>query len=295
MQVMSWTEVLRRLGMGIVVDVVRGAQRHDVPGQAAKISYYFFLSLFPCVLIVFSLTGFLGGDAAFSAIAAASREAVPDYAWQFVEAAIREITERRRPGILSAGILLTLWSASSGVASVATALNKIFALEEERPWWQRRLIAISILAVGVVLIVIVAAALVRSVDWLRDTGLAEAWRIGRWPLAGLALTATFWLAYSFLPAHRSRAADEQMTVGAIAAAAMWAGATALLTLYYENVGRLGRAYGFIGAIIALMIWFYISSFVVLIGGELASALVRRHRAPHLPPAPARASRRTVPT
>src|SRR5687767_6754373 len=92
-----------RLVHADVVAVVRAtaheAVTDDVEGEAAKMAFYFFLSLFPLVLIVFALTGIVGGDEAFGRIVAVAHGVVPRHAWQVVEDLLREITHRERPGV----------------------------------------------------------------------------------------------------------------------------------------------------------------------------------------------------
>lgn len=256
---------------------VREAIRDDLAGEAAKMAYFFFLSLFPLVLIVFALTGIVGGDDAFVYLTNAAEAVVPGSAWQFVQELIREITERERPGALSVGIVLTLWGASNGIASLTMALNRVYDLHEGRGWWKRRALAIVILAVGTILLVLGATALVLGVTWLGGPRLASLWNVLRWPLAFVLVAATIWLAYYVLPARDQRGALAETAVGALVATTGWMLATAAFGLYVNNFARYGRTYGAIGAIIVLMIWFYITALAVLFGGELAALLEQRHR------------------
>ena len=242
-------------------------------------AFFFFLSLFPLVLIVFALTGLVGGDVAFARIAAFAQTAVPSYAWPFVGELIREITDRERPGILSLGIVLTLWAASNGIDALTVTLNRIYAVRERRSWWRRRGLAILILAAGTTLVVIGVAVVGPGLVWLRDTGLGPAWGVLRWPVAFLLTTATIWLAYRFLPARDQRGALRETAVGAVAASVGWTLATLLFGVYVTNFGRYGRTYGAVGAIIVLLIWFYIIGFAMLLGAELAAVLEQRRRQP----------------
>ena len=267
---------LREIGReaaSVVKATVREALDDDLAGEAAKIAYFFFLSLFPLVLIVFALTGLVGGDEAFARIAAAAETLVPGSAWQFVRELIREITERERPGVLSVGILLTLWAASNGIDALIRALNRIYDLTEGRGWWWRRALAVVVLITGTVLLVVGAGALVPGVDRV----LGPLWAVVRWPLAVAVVTTTVWLGYYVLPARDQRGALRETAVGAVVATVGWILATALFGVYVTNFGRYGRTYGAIGAIIVLMIWFYITGFAVLFGGELAAVLEHRRR------------------
>lgn len=272
----------RRLGalgrevVAVVRTVIRNAITHSLVGEAAQVAFFFFVSLFPLVLILFALTGIVGGDEAFTRIAAAAETAVPDYAWQFVRELIREITDRPRPGMLSLGVLLTLWAASNAIDGLTQGLNVIYDVREGRSFWKRNLLAIAILAAGMLLLVLGATAFVPGLSWLRFIGLEGAWRVARWPLAFLVITATMWLAYRFLPARDQRHAPVETIAGAFAATILWILTTSLFGLYVANFGQYGRMYGAIGAVIVLLIWFYITAFAVLLGAEFAAALEHRH-------------------
>ena len=241
-------------------------------GEAAKMAFFFFLSLFPMILVVFSLTGLVGGPAAFERITTIAESTVPEYAWQFVSAVIAEITERNRPGVLSVGILLTVWAASNGIAALTGGLNTMYDVTESRPWWRRRLLALAILATGVVVVVGGASLLVYGMTLVRGTPLGAVWRAARWPVGWLLLVGIIWLAYRHLPAREQRGSWRETLVGAVAAGVLWTLATLLFRLYIANFSRYGRTYGAVGAVIVLLLWFYISALAILLGGELAATI-----------------------
>jgi membrane protein len=197
---------------------------------------------------------------------------VPDYAWQFVRSLIEEVTDRRRPGTLSFGVVFALWSASSGVTALTGGLNTMYDVQDRRPWWKRRLLALGVLAVGAVLLVLGAAALIPTEGWLRAQGLAPLWAYALWPASLLVITATAWMAYTFLPAGDERPSGRATLVGAGAASALWLVATLLFRLYVTGFRSYSRVYGAIGAVIVLLLWFYITALAVLLGGELAATL-----------------------
>lgn len=253
----------------------RNARDDDLTGEAAKMAYFFFLSLFPMVLVLLAVTGLVGGEFAFVRITQAARTTVPDYGWQFVTSLIREVTDRRRPGTLSVGVIFALWAASSGVAALMGGLNTMYDVEERRPWWKRRLVALVVLAVGATLLVLSTAAFIPTAAWLEERGLWAPWSFARWPLGFLLLTGTAWMAYAFLPAGNERPSGRKSLLGAVVASALWIVATLLFRLYIAGFGRYSRVYGAVGAVIVLLIWFYIAALAVLVGGELAATLESR--------------------
>lgn len=262
----------------LVRATIHDAIDHDLSGEAAKMAYYFFLSLFPLVLVVFSITGIVGGNEAFTRITQALETSVPQHAWQFVRELVGEVRDQRRPGILSIGIVLMAWAGSNGIAALIRGLNAVYAVREERRWWHRRLIALAVLVVGVILIVLAATAFVPGLELLRRGGLAGVWRVARWPFAFALLTGAIWLAYNYLPARDQHHARAESLVGAIVAMILWLGVTWMFRLYVANFGRYGRVYGAVGAVIVLLIWFYITALAVLAGGELAAQLERQRAA-----------------
>ncbi len=235
-------------------------------------AYFFFLSLFPLVLVLLTLTGIVGGESAFDRITQAVQSTVPDYAGQFVTNLIREVTDRRSPGTLSLGVVFALWAASSGIAALMGGLNTMYDVEEGRPWWKRRLLALGVLTVGAVLLVVGVAAVIPTEAWLRERGLGVSMSYARWPLGFLLLTGAAWIAYWFLPAGDARPSGRKTLIGAGVASALWIVATLLFRLYIASFGRYNRVYGAIGAVIVLLLWFYITALAVLVGGELAATL-----------------------
>lgn len=255
---------------------VRHAMRDDIAGEAAKMSYFFFLSLFPLTLIVFALTGIVGGDAAFERIATVARDIVPDYAWQFVQEIIREIAGQRRPGVLSFSVILTYWAASNGIAALVHGLNASYSVEETRSWWARRFLALAIMVSLVLLVVAVAAAFIPALGVLRAFGLADVWWAIRWPVGFVILVSFLWLAYRFLPANQRRRSSRWTFLGASIAAAACVAATLAFQFYVDNFGRWGRLYGAIGAVIVLLLWFYMTALIVLAGAEISATMEQRY-------------------
>jgi membrane protein len=266
----------------LVRATIRNADDHDLLGEAAKVAFFLFLSLFPVVLVLLSLTGLIGGEQAFDRIARAVQTMIPEYGWQFVRELIREVTDGERPGVLSFGIVFALWAASSGIAALMTGLNSMYGIDEARRWWKRRLIAVAVLVAGAILTVLGAAVFIPAETWLADRDLLPLWRYARWPVSYLLLTGTAWIAYLYLPARAQPASIGKTLAGAALASALWLLAALLFRIYVADIARYGRVYGAVGAVIVLMMWFYLAALAVLLGGEVAATLesrrmMRQHR------------------
>jgi membrane protein len=256
---------------------LRGVVVHDLDGEAAKMAFWLFLSLFPVVLVVFALTGIAGGDAAFGRIVHVAHGMVPPHAWPVVDALVRELTGRERPGVLSVGVLLTAWAASSGIVGLVQALNRMYELRDGRGWWRRRALALGVVTVVAALAVLAATALLPALGLLPGWRSMRAWNVTRWPLAfGLVATAV-WLAYLVLPARGQRHALRETAIGAVVATTLWAVATAGFGWWVGRFGRYDATYGAVGAVIVLLLWLYLTSGCILVGAELAVVLEQGDR------------------
>ena len=118
--------------------IFRESLHDQLPGEAAKAAYYFFLSFFPAILALFALTGILGGDRAFEWIMERLALALPGQAEIYLAQFVREVTGDSRPGLLSLSVLLTLWASSNVFVALTQGLNVMYDLEETRRWWLRR-------------------------------------------------------------------------------------------------------------------------------------------------------------
>lgn len=261
----------------VVRQVFREAMHDRITAEAARAAYFFFLSLFPLILAMFALTGILGGDRAFDWIMGRLRLALPGEAAVYLEEFVAEITGETRPGILSFSILFTLWSSSNIVATLADGLNRMYDLVETRPWWKRRLIALVALVVGSVFLLIGTVAMLAGPGLLDLVGLAAAWEILRWPLAVVMLVLLMWLVYYLLPDRSMKGSARPTLVGALAGTGVWLLGTVGFRVYVSQFGRYSELYGFVGGIIVLLLWLYLTSLAILLGGEVAATLEQRWR------------------
>lgn len=255
--------------------VVSDALEDNITGEAAKSAYYFFLSLFPMLLVLFAVTGIVGGEAAFERIMSWLSTAMPEEAMQFVEGFVRDITDQSRPGLLSIGILLTVWAASNFFAALGDGLDVMFDVRDRTTWWKKRLKALLLMVVGGITLVGGAFAILAG-PWLADIlGLSEWARWFSWPIVFAMLVTLFWLIYYIMPAHRQDGIRRELLYGAIAGAVLWLVAAGLFRFYVRGFADYGATYGFLGGIIVLLLWLYISSIAILFGGEVAHTIAGR--------------------
>lgn len=252
--------------------IVKEAREDNLTGEAAKVAYYAFLSLWPLFLGLFALTGLLGGEPAFEWIMNGIKSIMPAEPTRFLEQFVREITDQQRPDILSIGIVLTFWSGSNIFASLTDGLNAIYDVEEGRSWWKRRLLALGLLVCASVLATGGATAVLAGAEILAALGLADAWNLARWPLAYLLLTALAWVAYYYLPDREQDMSARYVTIGSLVGTGLWLLATTGFRVYVANWGSYGSTYGLVGSILVLLIWLYLTALAILFGGEVAVSL-----------------------
>lgn len=185
--------------------------------------------------------------------------------------------------LLSASLLIAIWSASGYVSTFTRASNRIYGVREGRAWWKLQLLEIALAAVALVLMAVAGAGLVISgplVDAVGNAlGVGETARtvysIGRWPvlivLFTLLLSLLFWIAPN-VQQPRFR----WLTVGGAVALLVWAVVSFGFGLYVANFGSYDRTYGSLGAIVAFLVWLYLSNTAVLLGVEV-NAEVQRGR------------------
>jgi membrane protein len=256
------------LGKTVVLEAIDDR----LTAEAARAAYYFFLSLFPAILALFALTGIFGGDAAFEWIMGRLRTSLPGDAAAYLQRFVLEVTGESRPGILSFSILFTLWSASNVVVAVTDGLNRMYDVEERRSWWLQRMVALGVVVVGAVLLVGNAVALLAGPELLDLVGAAGFWSVLRWPLAMLLLVAMTWLLYLVLPERSCRGAALPTLLGAVVGTALWILTTWGFRVYVRSFGNFDQTYGFVGGIIVLLLWLYLTSLAILFGGEIAATL-----------------------
>jgi membrane protein len=252
--------------------VWRESNEDNIFGAAAELGYYFLLALFPMLIFLTSLIGFLP-DVQASIFQEIRRIAPPD-AMRVVSETIEDVRTNRGSGLLSFGILGTLWAASTGTAALIDTLNRAYEVRETRSYWKVRLIALA-LTIGLSLVVIVSAAVIMLSDrlpaWVgKSLGVGEGW-LGWWTavnyLLGLGLLSlATGTVFRFGPDLKGRC--RWITPGSIFAAIAASLASWLFSVYLRVAPSYSATYGSLGAVIVLMLWLYLMGLVVLIGGEI---------------------------
>jgi len=265
----------------------------DVFGRAAQLSYYFLLALFPFLLFLITLLGYLAqqGTEFRSALLSHLTAIMPSSAATLIQTTLDEISASRGGGKLSLGLLVALWAASNGMGAITETLNTAYDVKETRPWWRVRLISI-LLTVAVSILVVVALAIIFYGGTIGDSVAARygfsdtfrvIWRIAQWPIGLGFVLITFSMIYNFAPNIPSEE-RRWSPPGSFVGVALWLTISFLFRLYLHFFDSYSVTYGSLGALIILMLWFYLTGVAILIGGEVNCESDERCERDNNPPA-----------
>lgn len=273
---LTWGELLKR--------TVKESNDDDVLGLAAQLAYYFFLALFPAVLFLLAIASFFPLTDVVDDVVRSLRPVAPAAVLELLEEQLRRLSDADSGGILTVGILGALWSSSAAIVAIIGSLNRAYDIEESRPWWKVRLTAIG-LTVGLALAVVTSFTLVVAGPAVAERlaaalGLGDlfqwAWKILQWPLAFALVSTGVGLIYYFAPDAEQD--WEWITPGALVGTFLWLIVSLGFKLYVANFADYNATYGAVGAVIVLLLWFYISGLAILVGAELNAEI--EHASPH---------------
>jgi membrane protein len=276
---LSWAALLRRT-------LYEAFFKDNCLGMAAQLAYYFFFALFPSLLVLLALAqNVLQNDRAVTEMFEMMRGFVPPEALRLITDQIVKLRATDPGGIFTIGVLTALWSSSAAMTAIIDTLNRAYDIDEGRPWWKVRLTAVG-LTVGVSFFILVSFTLVlfgpTAAEWItNNTPLGSAfewtWKILQWPVVFALVATAMAIIYYFAPD-----AEQDwvwLTPGSVLATALWLLASLGFKVYVANFGAYdAETYGAIGAVMVLMLWFYLSGLVVLIGAELNAEI--EHASPY---------------
>jgi membrane protein len=247
---------------------------------AAGLAYYFLLALFPLLIFMAAALSYVPIPNLFNEILNLMARVVPHDAMGVVQRIVHGVLHPPRSGLLSFGIIATLWAASGGFAAMIDALNMAYDVPETRPYWRTRSLAIGLtFAVGGLVVVGLAATLLgpKFGDWLArhmDVGplFVALWPAMRWSIVLVSIVLAVEMLY-FLGPNVKQGFISTLP-GAVLGVTVWLAASLGLGIYLRDFANYNATYGTLGGVIALMLWFYTSAVAILIGGEVNSELLK---------------------
>ena len=248
--------------------------RNHTLQMAAALSYYFVLSLFPSLIFMSAIVAYLPVPNLFDQALGMMARFLPPDSMGLVRRVLSDVITPNRGAFLSFGILGTLWTASGGFSAAIEALNIAYDVEDDRPFWKTRPLAVGLaLVTGALMVVALSVMIVgpRFGEWLAGRVhlsylFVFLWPYIHWSIAiGFAILAVEAL-YFLAPNVKQRFLAT--LPGAILAVGCWLALSYLLGLYFRHFAHFNKTYGTLGAGIALMTWLYWTGFAMLVGAEL---------------------------
>lgn len=248
---------------------------------AAGVAFFGFLALFPAIAAVIALWGFWADPAVIRAQMAPLADILPPEAFRLVTVQVESLLATNNPHLGWTTILstlLALWSARAGVAALIRGLNAVHGLPlREGVWHQVQALLATLVLIALALLAMALAVVVPLLLTLVDLGTAEVLALELLNLAlGAALVVvSLGLVYRFGPNHGQRKVP-LFTPGLGVALLLWVAVSRGLVIYLANFGSYNQIYGSIGAVVALLLWFYLTAYAVLLGAAI-DAVRARHR------------------
>ncbi|MGC4107796.1 MAG: YihY/virulence factor BrkB family protein [Thermomicrobiales bacterium] len=253
---------------------VKGFMAHDMATYAAALAYSALFSLFPFLIFLIALLGFLHIPEFFTWLLDEGRRALPDSAYSMLDDTVNQVQGRASGGLLSVGIVAAVWGASSGVRALMNALNVAYEIEETRAAWKRYVYSVLYtFGFAAMLICLVGLMLLgpRSMDWLADqiglgSAFVTAWNILRWPVLILLMMVIAALVYYVAP--NVKQPFRLITPGSVLAVVLWLLASIGLSIYVSSFANYSATYGSLAGVVILLFYLYVSSAVILLGAEV---------------------------
>lgn len=269
---------------GTLKRTFNASQSDQLTDLAAALTYYGVLALFPALVALVSIVGLFGDPKGVTeTLTSIVRDLGPSTAVDTFEGPINSITsnDRAAGALLVVGILGALYSASGYIGAFIRASNRIYGVQEGRPFWKLRPLQLAVTLAMVILLALVVTALVLSGPLAESVGNAvglgdtavRAYGLAKWPvLLGVVLSMLAFLYYIApnvkLPGFRL------ITPGSLLALAVWVIASVGFAFYVSNFGSYDKTYGTLGGVISFLVWLWITNIAVLLGVELNAELER---------------------
>lgn len=269
-QNLGLVELMKRL--------VQEIQEDHLAAFAGNLTYKGLFALFPFFVFLLSLLGLFGASDLVTTTIERIGNALPPGATDFLQNQLLQIVQSKTAGAFTVGaiisLLLALWGVSGAFRSVMEAMNVMYEIEEDRPFWKQLLISVF-LSLGVAALLIFALVLVVFGPEIGETvadaaGLGSVfqivWNVVQWPVLIFLVVLAFALVYYYAPDAEQR--FRWISPGSIVAVLLWLVFSLLFSIYVEKSGSFNATYGTFADIIILMLYIYYSSFIMLVGAQL---------------------------
>ncbi len=256
--------------------------------MAAAMAYYFVLAIFPALILLSAVVAYLPVQGGFDQVMRMIASFVPEDGMRVIRHVMAQVVTPNRATLLSFGILGTLWTSSGGFASAIEGLNMAYEVEEGRPFWLTRPLAVGLtFLVGALFLIALAVMIVgpNFGEFLAakagvSTLFAVAWPYIHWGVSVAFTVLAVEFLYYIAPNVKQR--FWATLPGALLSVGAWIALSYVLGIYFRTFGHFSKTYGSLGAMIALMVWLYWNAVVMLLGAELNCQLAKETREGKVP-------------
>ena len=253
----------------------------DIFALGAQLAYYMVLSFIPFLMFLMTLVGFshLNSDAVLNLLS----NVMPTEAFNLIQSTVIEIVDREQTGLLWISIALAIWVSSSGFKAVIKGLNKAYGVKETRSYIKLKLISM-IYTILLALIVIATLFLFVFGDVIGDFFMKVLehpefiyyiWNILRYVVVILIMILFFMFLYNATPCVRLGGLE--VIPGAVITTLGWISISYIFAYYVNNFSNYSRLYGSLGAVFMFMTWMFITSMILILGGEINAVLAEKNR------------------
>ena len=241
---------------------------------SAGLAFFGLLAIIPSVAALISIYGLVADPADVQEQVAVLSQLVPADAWDILQDQLKKIVESPENTLsfrFLLSLVLTLWSSSRGMTNLISALNIAYEVKRRRSFIRFNLMGLALTMVAILLaivglIVVLVIPIVFSFVGLENFATMLVSTL-RWPFFAAVGAFGLMIFYRYAP-YRAGPSWRNTLPGAVTATIIWLAASALFSLYVSNFGSYDKTYGSLGAVVVLLMWFYISAYAVLFGAEL---------------------------
>lgn len=276
-------------GLGVILLAIRNYVLHQSANQAGSMAFSSVLAMFPLLLLISAGAAYVGqpGDAA--ALALRVMDYAPPVVRDALQPVIDQVLAHRNQALLTIGLVVTLWTASSGMQAVRTALNRAYGIGRGMSFWKARIkVTLFTVVVGGGVLVTFSSVIVMPYVWQAIEANVGHGRESLWLQNGVrygvafgALTVLYALMYGWLPDIPQRL--RTVVPGAIVGAALWVGAAATLSYTLRTAGKLALIYGSFAGVVATLVFLYVGATTIIFGAEVNAVLREKLLGPPTPP------------
>jgi len=271
----SPSEIPKKGWKDILLRVWDEQSKDNVSMLAAGVAYYALLAIFPAIAALVSIYGLVADPSTIESQLNQLGSLLPPDALSIVSDQARKVATAPSQGLgfgLIFGLLLTLWSASRGTNSLVSALNIAYGEKETRGFLMLAALSMGLTVAGLLFVILAMALIVAvpaaiAIVGLQDTPIGWIASLARWPILAVTIMLALAVFYRYAP-DRREPQWRWVTWGSAMATVVWLLGSLGFSVYVSNFGSYNETYGSVGAVVVLLLWFNLTSYVVLLGAEL---------------------------